>query len=67
MPQKMKNLLAIDVGNTNTVVGLLRDGKIVQSWRLTTVRERTGDEHGILIKNALSLGVLLKKNLKELL
>jgi type III pantothenate kinase len=61
MPQKVKNLLAIDVGNTNTVVGLLKNGKIVQSWRLTTVRERTGDEHGILIKNALSLGGFAKE------
>ena len=52
----MKSLLALDVGNTNTVVGLIRDRKLAQSWRLTTVRERTGDEHGILIRNVLSLG-----------
>jgi type III pantothenate kinase len=69
MPQKVKNadetsalhrkaktLLAIDVGNTNTVVGLLKNGKLVQSWRLTTVRERTADEHAVLIRNLLSLG-----------
>lgn len=56
MSQKIKTLLAIDVGNTNTVVGLLRNGKLTKSWRLTTVRERTGDEHGILIKNVLALG-----------
>ncbi len=56
MSQKVKTLLAIDVGNTNTVVGLLRNGKLAQSWRLTTVRERTADEHGILIKTVLSLG-----------
>jgi type III pantothenate kinase len=56
MSQKMKTLLAIDVGNTNTVVGLLRNGSLAHSWRLTTVRERTGDEHGILIKNVLALG-----------
>jgi type III pantothenate kinase len=56
MPQKIKTLLAIDVGNTNTVVGLLKNGKIAHSWRLTTVRERTADEHGILIKSLLSVG-----------
>ncbi len=55
MPQAIKTLLAIDVGNTNTVVGLLRSGNLIQSWRLTSVRERTADEHGILIKNLLSL------------
>jgi type III pantothenate kinase len=56
MPQSVSSLLAIDVGNTNTVVGLLRNGKLVQSWRLTTVRERTSDEHGILVKSLLRLG-----------
>jgi type III pantothenate kinase len=56
MPQKIKALLAIDVGNTNTVVGLLKNRKLVRSWRLTTLRERTADEHAVLIKNLLSLG-----------
>jgi len=56
MPQKVKMLLAIDVGNTNTVVGLLKNKKLVRSWRLTTVRERTADEHAVLIKNLLALG-----------
>lgn len=55
MSQKVeKTLLGIDVGNTNTVVGLLKDSKLIHSWRLTTVRERTSDEHGILIKSLLS-------------
>ena len=56
MPQKIKSLLALDIGNTNTVVGLIRNRKLAHSWRLTTVRERTSDEHGILIRNLLSLG-----------
>jgi type III pantothenate kinase len=56
MPQKVRTLLAIDVGNTNTVVGLLKNKKLIRSWRLTTVRERTADEHAVLIKNLLSLG-----------
>jgi type III pantothenate kinase len=46
-------LLAIDVGNTNIVVGVFRDadGELVHCWRLTTLRERTADELGILITN----------------
>jgi type III pantothenate kinase len=55
MSQKLGALLALDVGNTNTVVGLFRKGKLIQSWRLTTVRERTADEHGVLVKNLLAL------------
>lgn len=55
MPQKVTNLLTIDIGNTNTVVGLFQRSKLLQSWRLTTVRDRTSDEHGILVKSLLSL------------
>src|SRR5262245_55554680 len=55
MPTQVHSLLAIDIGNTNTVVGLFQKKKLVNSWRLTTVRERTADEHGVLVKNLLSL------------
>jgi type III pantothenate kinase len=43
-------LLAIDIGNTNIVLGVFDGTKIVQSWRLTTLRERTGDELGLLVE-----------------
>jgi type III pantothenate kinase len=42
-------LLAIDIGNTNIVLGVFRGADLVHSWRLTTLRERTSDELGILI------------------
>lgn len=42
-------LLAIDVGNTNIVLGVFRGKTLVHSWRLTTMRERTSDELGILV------------------
>lgn len=42
-------LLAIDVGNTNIVLGVFRDGQLTNSWRLATLRERTSDELGILV------------------
>ncbi|HYB95788.1 MAG TPA: type III pantothenate kinase [Vicinamibacterales bacterium] len=44
-------LLAIDVGNTNIVIGVFRGQTLVHSWRLTTIRERTSDELGILLSN----------------
>lgn len=46
-------LLAIDVGNTNIVLGVFRDAdwELVHCWRLTTMRERTADELGILVTN----------------
>ena len=42
-------LLAIDVGNTNIVIGVFEGARLTQSWRLATLRERTADEIGILV------------------
>ena len=48
-------LLAVDVGNTQTVFGLFRDGELAEHWRITTEAERTGDEIGILVRGLLDL------------
>jgi type III pantothenate kinase len=42
-------LLAIDVGNTNIVFGVFEGDRLVESWRLATLRERTSDEIGIWV------------------
>ena len=42
-------LLAIDVGNTNIVLGVFDGASLLQSWRLQTLRERTADEVGLAI------------------
>lgn len=47
-------LLVIDVGNTNTVIGLFQQEQIVASWRIETRRGRTADEHGLLLGQLLS-------------
>ena len=49
-------LLAIDVGNTNTVLGVFESKKLLAHWRLTTLNEQTVDEWGILTRNLLALG-----------
>ena len=43
-------LLAIDVGNTNIVLGVFDKTALLQSWRLQTLRERTSDELGLLVE-----------------
>lgn len=43
-------LLAIDVGNTNIVIGIYDGEKLAHSWRASTRREKTADEFGILLK-----------------
>jgi type III pantothenate kinase len=42
-------LLAIDVGNSNIVLGVFDGDRLTESWRLQTLRERTADELGILV------------------
>jgi type III pantothenate kinase len=42
-------LLAVDVGNTQTALGLYRDEELVDHFRLATDRDRTGDELGVTL------------------
>jgi len=44
-------LLAIDIGNTNTVLGLYRGVELVTDWRIRTEQDMTADEYGILMHN----------------
>ncbi len=48
-------LLTIDLGNTNTVLGVFHRQKLLANWRLTTARDQTVDEYGILSRNLLGL------------
>ncbi len=44
-------LLTVDVGNTNTVLGVFEGRELRVHWRLTTRREQTADEYGILVRS----------------
>jgi type III pantothenate kinase len=46
-------LLAVEVGNTNTKIGVYDGARLLTSWRLTTRREQTADEYGVLIETLL--------------
>ena len=48
-------LLTLDVGNTNTVLGFFRGTELVAHWRLTTARDQTVDEYGILTRELFTL------------
>jgi type III pantothenate kinase len=48
-------LLAVDVGNTQTVLGLYRGDELVDHFRLATDRSRTGDELGVTLAALLDL------------
>ena len=48
-------LLVVDVGNTQTHLGVYRDGRLVQDWRFATVRTSTADELGAALRALLGL------------
>lgn len=55
-------LLAIDIGNTNIVIGCMKDDEIVFKARIATDRLRTSDQYGVEIKNMIeAFGVNLKE------
>jgi type III pantothenate kinase len=51
----MSCLLAVDVGNTNTVLGVFRGDDLVAHWRIQTNAGRTSDEYAVLIRSLLEL------------
>jgi type III pantothenate kinase len=51
-------LLVIDLGNTNTVLGVFRGQQLVANWRLTTARDQTADEYGILTRELFTVAAL---------
>lgn len=51
-------LLVIDIGNTNTSLGVFDGAKLSAHWRLTTARSRTVDEWGVHARNLFSLAGL---------
>ncbi len=48
-------LLVVDVGNTQTHLGVIDDGAVVDEWRIATVRHRTSDEIAGLLQGFFSL------------
>ena len=44
-------LLAIDIGNSHTVIGLYAGDVMEANWRITTRSERTADELGVVLDN----------------
>ena len=60
-------LLAIDLGNTQTHIGMFRDQELVENWRLATVRETTGDELATLLVSLLELRDLRLRDVDEVI
>ncbi len=63
-------LLAVDVGNTQTVFGLFEGPELADHWRIATESQRTGDELGALVTRFLDLaqvdGISLSSTVPQL-
>src|SRR3984957_15788114 len=53
-------LLTIDVGNTNTVLGIFDGDQIVEHWRINTDPDRTADEIAVLLRGLLEHSAMVK-------
>jgi type III pantothenate kinase len=61
-------LLAIDLGNTNTVFGVYdANNQLIMHWRLSTQKERTVDEYGILLRNLFALEKIDAKKIRRVI
>lgn len=58
-------LFVIDVGNTNTVMGIYEGLKLVKDWRIRTERNTTADEFNVLATNLFSQGGMCPGNIEK--
>ena len=60
-------LLAFDVGNTNIVLGVFKDGKMITNWRLETDNNKSADEYGMIIGALFQYEGLSVKAVKDVI
>ena len=53
-------LLTIDVGNTNTVLGVFEGEQVIEHWRIATDPVRTADELAVVLQGLLAQSAVLK-------
>ncbi|MBN1819588.1 MAG: type III pantothenate kinase [Prolixibacteraceae bacterium] len=59
-------LLAVDIGNTNIVMGINDSGKWLYHWRIHTDSKKTADEYEIIINSLLLNGKICKTSIKKI-
>jgi type III pantothenate kinase len=60
-------LLALDIGNTNIVLGVFDGKTLAHSWRLTTLRDRTADELGLLMHGLFDVSGVDRKAVRAVI
>ncbi|KWX79179.1 Type III pantothenate kinase [compost metagenome] len=57
-------MLAVDIGNTNIVLGVYRGRELLHHFRLSTARQSTADEYGVLIHNLFHMSNISFKDVE---
>ena len=60
-------LLAFDVGNTNIVLGVFKEGKMITNWRLETDNNKSADEYGMIIGQLFNYEGLKVDDVKDVI
>lgn len=60
-------LLTIDIGNTNTALGVFEDEKLIAHWRMATANYRTSDEYGVLTRQMFAAAGLDHKKIDAII
>ncbi len=60
-------LLAFDVGNTNIVLGLFKDGKLITNWRIETDTRKSADEYGMIINQLFQYQELSTEDVSDVI
>ncbi|MDO4545706.1 MAG: type III pantothenate kinase [Bacillota bacterium] len=60
-------LLAFDVGNSNIVLGVFKEGKMITNWRLETDNNKSADEYGMIVGQLFSYEGLKMEDVKDVI
>lgn len=60
-------LVAVDIGNTNIVIGFIEDDRVIGTYRITTKSNHTSDEYGVMIMQFLQLRGLSPRDVDDVI
>ena len=63
MPEK---ILVFDVGNTNIVLGVFEEARLLVDWRISTAQHRTADEYAVMLKELLRYESIAMEDIKAI-
>ena len=60
-------LLVVDIGNTNTAIGIFQEKKLIEDWKIKTEKDRTSDEYVLMLLSLLNSSGLERKEIKSVI